>query len=129
MMRKRASSSTMLGMARTRLCMSRPSGRARSIRSQYAFGKMCVKASIFIARLVALELRLLLGDERVVGALEVLGLHADRLRLGLGLERLLDRLVPFLVQALLGHGMRERRAVGQTLRNREGASEKLAGLD
>src|SRR3970040_2225602 len=57
MMRKRASRSTMLGMARTRLCMSRPSGRTLSMRSQYAFGKMWVKASIFMRPILRLPPR------------------------------------------------------------------------
>src|SRR3990172_11951861 len=48
MMRKRASRSTMLGMARTRLCMSRPFGATCSMRSQKALGKKWVNASIFI---------------------------------------------------------------------------------
>ena len=36
------------------------------------------------------ELRLPLGDEGLVGAPEVARLHADGLRLGLGLDRLLE---------------------------------------
>src|SRR5688572_2340141 len=62
---------------------------------------------------IALEARFFLLHERFVRPLEVAGLHADRLRLAFGLERLLDRLAPFLVQALLRHRMRERRSVGQ----------------
>ena len=49
-------------------------------------------------RQFALEHRLLLRDEGLVGAVEVLRLHADRLRLRLGLDRLVDAHVPFLVQ-------------------------------
>ena len=39
----------------------------------------------------ALELRLALGDERLVRLVEVVRRHADLLRLRLGLERLLER--------------------------------------
>src|SRR5665647_3543089 len=46
---------------------------------------------------VALEHRLALGDEGLVGPLVVLGLHADRLRLRLGFDRLVDAHVPFLM--------------------------------
>src|SRR5664279_2201777 len=64
---------------------------------------------------VSLEHRLLLGDEGLIGALVVLGLHADRLRLRLGFDRLVDAHVPFLMQALLGHRIGEGRAVRQGL--------------
>src|SRR5678815_6032192 len=76
---------------------SRASRRCRSSKN----GQPRKEASV-AAPLVALEAGLLLRGEGLVGAREVLGLHADRLRLGLGLERLLDREVPLLMQAFLG---------------------------
>src|SRR5436190_3196866 len=66
---------------------------------------------------IALEAGFLLLHERLVRPLEVAGLHADRLRFGLGLERLLDGLAPLLVQALLRHRVCEGRAVSQVARH------------
>jgi hypothetical protein len=54
--------------------------------------------------------------ERVVGAAEVGGLHADRLRLCLRLDRAVEVHRPLLVQQLLGHAVRERGAVGERAR-------------
>ena len=59
---------------------------------------------------VSLENRRGLGDEGLVGAREVTGLHADRLRLRLGLDGLVDAHRPLLVEQRLGHHMREGRA-------------------
>jgi hypothetical protein len=56
-----------------------------------------------------------LRREGAVGALEVLGLHADRLRLRLGLDRASIH-APFLVEHLLGHRVREGRPVGKRRR-------------
>src|SRR5688500_11907503 len=52
---------------------------------------------------VTAELRHPLGGEGFVGALEIPGLHQRRLRLGLHVERDLDRLGPFGVELALGH--------------------------
>src|SRR5690348_16168938 len=54
---------------------------------------------------IPLERRLPFGDESRIGATEILALHADRLRLRLGLDRLLDANRPFGVKLPLGHGM------------------------
>src|SRR5437764_124963 len=53
--------------------------------------------------LIPLELRLLPGDERVVRPAKIGGLHADRLRLRLRLDRGVEIHRPFLVQELFGH--------------------------
>jgi hypothetical protein len=66
-----------------------------------------------------LEDRAFLGDEGAVGALEVAGLHADGLGLGLGLDGLHQSHGPFLVELGLGHGMGEGGALGEP--QREGA--------
>jgi hypothetical protein len=50
---------------------------------------------------VALEHGFLFRDEGLVGAAEILGLHADRLGLRLGLDRLFDAHVPFLASMVL----------------------------
>src|SRR5208282_6121401 len=60
----------------------------------------------------------LLVHEAQIGALVVLGLHADGLRLRLGLDGVIDAHVPFLVDALLGHGVSKGRPVGERLRRR-----------
>ena len=52
-----------------------------------------------------------LRHECVIGALEIPGLHADRLCLCLGFDGLLDRHRPFLVEHGLGHHVREGRSV------------------
>src|SRR3546814_267509 len=62
---------------------------------------------------IPLEDRLLLGDERVVGAHEILRLHADCLRLGFCFDRSLDRHRPFHLELILGHAVREGRTVRQ----------------
>ena len=53
--------------------------------------------------------------------------HTDRLRLGLGLERLIEAHVPLLVQHALGHGMREGRAGGELGGERAGLGEHRLG--
>src|SRR3546814_15970458 len=60
---------------------------------------------------VALEHGFLLGGEGDVCAFEILGLHADGLRLGFGFERGLQTHGQFHVELVLGHGMREGMAV------------------
>ena len=59
--------------------------------------------------LVALEHRFLLRRESTERAGEVFGLHAERLRDGLGLDRLLDRHRPLHFHHPLGHGVGEGR--------------------
>ena len=54
-----------------------------------------------------------LRGERLVRAAEVLGLHADRLRLRLGLDLGVEIHRPRLVQQRLGHRVREGRTVGE----------------
>src|SRR3954470_15257042 len=56
---------------------------------------------------IPLEHRLFLGHERLVGALEVARLHADRLRLRFRLDRLVEAHRPFLVELRLGDAVRE----------------------
>jgi MFS family permease len=58
---------------------------------------------------IALEDRLSFGGEGAIGAAVIARLHADRLRLRLGLDRLIDGHVPFLMQAHLSHGVGEGR--------------------
>src|SRR5690606_28501384 len=65
---------------------------------------------------VPLEGGPLLCYERFIGAFIVPGLHADRLRLRLGLDGVVDRHAPFLMNAALGHCMREGRAVSERAR-------------
>src|SRR3546814_8219237 len=74
---------------------------------------------------IPLEDRLLLGDERVVGAHEILRLHADCLRLGFCFDRSLDRHRPFHLELILGHAVREGRTVRQIggIRSEEHTSE------
>src|SRR4030095_8255556 len=62
---------------------------------------------------VTLELRRLLGGERLIGPMEIPGLHALRLSFGFQVERLLYGHRPFLIELTLGHEMRQDRAVGQ----------------
>ena len=62
---------------------------------------------------IALEHRLLLGGKGAERAREILGLHAQRLRHRLGLDRGLDRHRPFHLQHALGHGVGEGRPVGE----------------
>src|SRR5574337_819355 len=68
------------------------------------------------ARLLSVPLKdgFLFRDKSFVSPLVVLGLHADCLRLGFGLDRLLDAHVPLLVQALLRHRVGESRAIRQS---------------
>ena len=76
------------------------------------------------------KLRFLLGHKRVVGALEVLGLHADGLRLRLGLDRLVERHRPFLIEHGLGHHVREGRSLGESLGQCDGlALQHIGGHD
>ena len=59
-----------------------------------------------------------LGDERLVRAPEVLCLHAQGLRLGFRLDRLIQAHVPFLAQHGLGHHVtegRSRRELGRAV--------------
>src|SRR5262249_12919111 len=73
------------------LCRASKNGQSRNVLSGIRFAQ---NAAIS----VAFEHRLFFFDERVVGAAEVFRLHADRLRLGLGLDELVDRHVPLLVE-------------------------------
>ena len=66
----------------------------------------------------ASEHRCLLGCKGLKGALEVLCLHADGLRLRFGLQSLVQRHGPFLMQHGLGHTVRKRRATGQVFGHR-----------
>ncbi len=61
---------------------------------------------------VALESRTLLGDEGAIGAAVVTCLHTDGLGLRLRLDRVIDAHAPFLMDAALGHRVREGRTVG-----------------
>lgn len=58
---------------------------------------------------IAFEQGLLFCDERMIGAREVLRLHADRLSLCFGFEGLIQAHVPLLVQLRLGDSVREGR--------------------
>src|ERR1039458_1977281 len=49
---------------------------------------------------ITLEYRRLLGSERSIGAFEILGLHANGLRLSLRLDALIKALAPLLVQPI-----------------------------
>src|SRR3989304_3671597 len=69
---------------------------------------------------IAFENGLLLGHECLISALVILRLHADRLRLGFGFDRVVDAHAPFLVNAALGHAMRERRACRDRIGQRFG---------
>src|SRR6185312_7845939 len=77
----------------------------------------------------ALELRLALGDERLVRLAEVARRHADLLRLRLGLERLLERHAGLAVEHLLGHAEREQRTGGQLLGERARRRYHRVGRD
>src|SRR5882672_10128455 len=77
---------------------------------------------------IALEDRLLFGDEGLIGAPEILRLHADRLRLRLHFDRLVETCRPFLMQYFLGHAVGERRARGELLRGIERGLQHLVGL-
>src|SRR4051812_41458065 len=93
-----------------RFCAAQASASRASVRcfSSKNGQSRCAKRSTSAS--VALEHRLLLGRERLVGAMEVFRLHEDRLGLRFHFDRLVDAGVPFLVQHFLGHGVRERRA-------------------
>ena len=65
---------------------------------------------------IALETGLALGGEGLEGAAEILGRHADRLRLRLGFDDLVEAHRPFLMQHRLGHAVGEPRAVGERAR-------------
>src|SRR5262245_33253598 len=62
---------------------------------------------------LTLEHRLLPGGEGAKGAGKIFGLHAERLRDRLGLDRGLDRHRPFYIEHALGHGIAEGRTVRQ----------------
>src|SRR5688572_17074598 len=68
-------------------------------------------------RSIALEYRLLLVRECVIRAMKILRLHAYRLAFGFGFDGLIQAHVPFLVQQLFGHAVREGRAVGEVARH------------
>src|SRR5215204_6241485 len=87
---------------------------------------------------IPLEHRLLLRREGAVGAGEVLGRHAQGLRHGLGLDRLLDRHRPLHGEHALRHGVAEGRTRGdlaserarlvlEALRSRKPAEEAPGG--
>ena len=63
----------------------------------------------------------------MIGTREVLGLHADGLRLSFGFNRLLNCHRPFLVQHGLGHAMRKCWAVGQFLGQCNGIGKQGVG--
>src|SRR3546814_19618068 len=63
---------------------------------------------------VALEFGFFFRDKRIVSAGEILRLHADRLSLGLGLDRHLEAHAPFVLDCLLGHAMPEILPLRQT---------------
>ena len=71
--------------------------------------------------------RLLLRDEGLVGAREIAGQHAERLRLRLGLDRLVDRHRPLLVQHRLGDAVGEGRARSELARQRLRIGEQRLG--
>src|SRR6266705_2238511 len=77
---------------------------------------------------IALEDWLLLGDEGLVRSAEVARLHADRLRLGFHLDRLVETHRPFLAQHFLGHSVGERRARGELLRGIERGLQHPVGF-
>src|SRR5687768_13866017 len=60
---------------------------------------------------VPFEPRLGLGRERLECTAEIAGGHALRLRLGLGVDQVVEAHVPFLVQHALGDAMGQPRAV------------------
>ena len=64
---------------------------------------------------IPLKYRLCFGDEGAIRPTVIPGLHADRLRLRLRLDGGIDVERPFPVQASLGHGVAECRAVGELL--------------
>src|SRR5579862_774362 len=67
---------------------------------------------------ISLELRLLLRDKRVIGAMKIIRRHADCLRLRLCIDRLIHTHIPFLVQHLFRHAVRERGTSRQFRRQR-----------
>src|SRR5262245_39707687 len=68
-------------------------------------------------------------DESLVGASEIASLHANRLRLRLRFNRLLERHGPFLAEHCLGHHVRKGRALRDFLRKSERFFLKLVGRD
>src|ERR1700728_1268542 len=64
-----------------------------------------------------------------VGTGEVVGLHAERLRLRLGFDGIVDRYRPFLLQALLGHGVREGWTIGKPCGHLPGMREYFVRAD
>ncbi|MBU4000942.1 MAG: hypothetical protein KKB94_01345, partial [Proteobacteria bacterium] len=65
----------------------------------------------------------------LVGAAEVLRLHADGLSLGLGLDGGVEAHVPFDVELVLGDAVGEGRAPGQRQRQLAGGVDQGVGLD
>src|SRR4051812_24428590 len=103
-----------------RFCAAQASASRASVRcfSSKNGQSRCAKRSTSAS--VAFEHRLLLRRKRLVGAVEVFRLHEDRLGLRFHFDRLVDADVPFLVQHLLGHGVRQRRAGRQLFGNLQG---------
>src|SRR5207248_4504509 len=66
---------------------------------------------------IPLETRLGLAYESFIGALVVVGLHADGLRLRFRLNGLVNPHAPFLMNAALGHGVSECRPFRQLFRH------------
>src|SRR5215467_14620035 len=89
---------TMIMLPNTFVVRRRPSGLRTPRQSRYR------------RRLVALERRFLLGYKGAVGALEILALHADRLRLRFGLDGLVEAHRPFMSELRLGDAVGEGRA-------------------
>jgi hypothetical protein len=69
-------------------------------------------------------------DEGAIGAAEILRLHADRLGLGLGLDRLVDAhaSIPGAMHASWLMRVREGRAAGQLVRQRLRPAQAARGL-
>ena len=67
----------------------------------------------------------LLREKRAVCAPEVLGLHADRLSLGFGLDRCVEAHVPLLVEHRLGHHVGEGRPRGEPCRELQRLIQQL----
>src|SRR5271165_6675317 len=99
-------------------CQNRTASSAAAWR--YSFLALLRLAAVSIA----LKYRLFLPDEGLVSPLVVLGLHADRLRLGLRFDRVVDAHAPFLVNAAFGHRTGEGRTVGEGTGKRLRVSEQ-----
>src|ERR1700747_1220412 len=79
--------------------------------------------------LIPLKYRFLFGDKGAIGALEILGLHADRLRLRFGLDELIETHRPFLNELRLGDAVGESRARRNPPRQRQGLVFERLGVD